>query len=225
MPERRAFGLAFAAFLLAGVCALLVPPLLPARDVVVSTPGPPPLQDVTPVRVLPYALLCVPGADVGPDAAVVRFLRARSGPPVAVAVEVRGAAGTDARGRAVAPGAAGPIDVRVRPAAREQAATVCVRNRGTAPLELVGSTEVRTLAAPVATLDGRALGPRVALTLLEARRRSLLARVPAVLAHATAFRPAVLGRPELWALLVAVIVSLPAGVAAAMFRAWRPPGR
>jgi hypothetical protein len=138
---------------------------------------------------------------------------------------MRGTAGASVRARTVAPPAAGAVDVRLPAARREQDATVCLRNRGSDPLVLVGSTEPRTAAAPVATLDDQPIAPRVALTVLEPRRRSLLTGAPAALAHATAFRGGLLGRPLLWGLLGAVVVGLPGGVLAAMFRSGTPPGR
>lgn len=225
MRERRAFALAFAAVFVAGAGAVLVPALLRTRDVVVATPVPAPLRDVAPVTVLPYALLCIPGVEATQHRAVARLLRARPGAPVALAVELRGAAGASVRVSAVAPAAAGAVDVALPPLPRAPDGALCLRNRGSGPIVLVGSSEPRTAAAPVATLDDRPLAQRVALTMLEPGRRSLLARAPAVLAHATAFRGGLLGRPLLWALLAAVVVALPAGVVASMFCARTPSGR
>ena len=218
MASGRGFLVTFVAVVAVGVLAVFAPALLKARDVLVATPAAPPLLDVTPVTLRPAQSLCIADVTLDPEAAIARFERvAGSSAPAVVRVSAGGSAGYTANARVTIPAGAAHLDVPLTPRPQQsQIGNVCLRNEGASPLRLVASTEPRSAAAARATIDGRAIAPHVALGLLEAGRSSLLSRVPQVLRHASAFRPWWLGRGVLWAVLLAVVFGVPAGIALAL---------
>jgi hypothetical protein len=157
-----------------------------------------------------------------------------------VEVRVRPAAGTPAPAlayEATAPGgyratgsvpAGLPRDGRaiaeIAPAPREVFGTLCVVNRGTAPLDLYGVPRSgRFASASTITVGGRKLEDRdLSILLLSNPHQSIAARLGDVLGNVAAFRPA--GPWLVWALFALALLGVPVAVATAVARAARADG-
>jgi hypothetical protein len=112
-----------------------------------------------------------------------------------------------------------------------QEVAVCIHNRGPIATYIYGDQytgNIRlglntrpTITTSSATLDGVPLPGDIALAVTTAEPRSLIARVPAIVRHADAFRPGFVSPGLYWVLLIGLLVGVPVLLARALARAYR----
>ena len=106
------------------------------------------------------------------------------------------------------------LDVRLLPPRSAVLGTLCVRNLGDQPVDLVGSHDGRAFNRPSVTVNGEPTPTELQLRLLEPGWRSLLSRAGDVMEHASTLRP--FGAWWWWLLGLAVVTLAPLGVWLAM---------
>ncbi len=106
------------------------------------------------------------------------------------------------------------LDVRLSPPRSAVFGTLCVRNLGDQPVDLVGSHDGRAFNRPSVTVNGEPTPTELQLRLLEPGWRSLLSRAGDVMEHAATLRP--FGAWWWWLLGLAVVTLAPLGVWLAM---------
>ena len=106
------------------------------------------------------------------------------------------------------------LDVRLLPPRSAVLGTLCVRNLGNQPVDLVGSHDGRAFNRPSVTVNGEPTPTELQLRLLEPGWRSLLSRPGEVMEHAATLRP--FGAWWWWLLGLAVVTLAPLGVWLAM---------
>jgi hypothetical protein len=215
-----------AALTCAVAAALFAPFLLRDRELVASTPSPRPLFDVTFVSVPSDGRLCAADVTIPSDARQLRFqvrTYGRPGPPLSVSLQAPGY-GAEAEIAAGYPDLA-TLAAPIRPPATDRLGSVCIQQRGGDEIALTGTTEARTLSRPRGSVNGEPVSADAYLAFYEDREASALARVPAIIDRATAFRPAFVGHWLLWPLLVLTVVGVPVGILLAVATAARmdPP--
>jgi hypothetical protein len=95
---------------------------------------------------------------------------------------------------------------------------VCVRNVGSKPVELQGTTEGRIQNRSVTSVDDKVIPEKLSLLLSEDHDRSIADRPGQILSRISAFKPPIIGSVSLTILLLLVIVLAPAGVLYAIWR-------
>jgi hypothetical protein len=93
---------------------------------------------------------------------------------------------------------------------------VCVRNVGGDAVSLVGTTEKRTNGRMQTVIDGRPVAADVSLQLVQGSTTTLLREIPDIVERMSAFKGWFVSDAVLWALLVIVVVGVPALVVAAV---------
>jgi hypothetical protein len=232
MRSRRTATIALAVALLLGVGGVLVAAASKSTDQVVSV-GVLPVYPVAPI--VEGATTCQRPIGVTESFDHVRFnvgTFGRNGPPLSVRVVDERSGDELGRGRVqpgwVDDGTAQNVDVGTVDGGHRVA--VCVRNEGpvrayvygnyyngrfgTGPLGVTPSN-----TANFATVDGEAITGDLSLALLRSSPRSLLARVPAIFEHASAFAPAILGPWTFWLLAALILVGAPVSLWMALARA------
>jgi len=147
------------------------------------------------------------------------------------------APGSELRATATAPGyrAAGQVRLAPRskrvhrpevavplaPPTRATTGRFCVENDGPGAFELIGSADPRALTRTTAQLDGVPLQAAFSLRLLDAHRRSLLARAPQLADRAAAL--SAFGPWLYWVLVPLLALGLPLLVGAALWLTLRQP--
>ena len=102
-----------------------------------------------------------------------------------------------------------------------RAADVCIRNTGTRRVAVYGAPGISHRTS-TAIIDGKpAGGTDLAVRLDRDHPRSLLARLPDVLAHAATFKAQLVGTWTFWVLLGIVLLGVPALLARAIAGALR----
>ncbi|MBS1868509.1 MAG: hypothetical protein JSS99_02500 [Actinobacteria bacterium] len=187
----------------------------------------------TPVRtelLAPHAIVlragqraCVASVPFEPRGRVAQVTIARAARvPTRLALETSAGGGYRASALARVPARyAGTLDVPFAPPPRSTIGTLCVRNPGPRTVALAGTVHPWAIVRPRMTLDAQPVAEAFTLTLHEASRRSLLARVPQLVDRATALGAA--GPWLLWLLIALLVVGLPAAVTAALWLALRAP--
>jgi hypothetical protein len=216
----RRFLIAAATVLVIGVLLTFVPFLTRERTVVTATPVPDPVSALESLKLKAHARLCVDSIPFTPDASRVRMLIGQlSGAPQPLTVRVRAAGLDETRRIAPAYAASAPILVDFTPVQRASFGTVCLRNAGRRSVMVGMTSDPRNISRSQATLDGKPYGNHVPVTLLAAKRASLLSRVGEIVDHVAAFKPSP-AHAAVWILLVLVLVGVPAlilwGVATGM---------
>jgi hypothetical protein len=219
--RRLAVALALAVLAL-GAVFVGVPYLVKERDYPASVPSPPPLTSVALVRVPPGESACMPYATMDPRSAEARFRVGTNGRP-GVPLELRLSGVGVAQRIAIAARYADNdvVHVPVRAPARASAVQACVANRGRHAVYLYGSADPRSRSRSVARVAGRDTGISPQVAFYERRPASILERLPATMARASAFRPGFVGPWLLWPLLVLLVLGMPALVVWAISRALR----
>jgi hypothetical protein len=202
---------------------VFVPPLTREREVIASTPVPPPLFEVTGIRLQPEAPeLCVSDVTLGPASEVLRFrVAGLSAPGPRLEVDVQGPGHHPALVVATARGT-GDLDVPIAAPQRELRARVCVHLRSRQPLTFVGTLETRTRSRPVTSVAGKPVATDVAVTVLERERASLVERPGELASHAAAFKPRVVSPAVFGVLAVLLVAGLPLGALWALRHGSRP---
>jgi hypothetical protein len=202
--------------------ALFVPFLTKEREVVAAIPSPRPVFEVSLVDVPPGEKLCIADVTIPGDARQLRFhvlTRERRGPALDVTLRAHG---YDER-LTVAGGypESTLISAPMNPPAAASLGDVCLRQRGSAPIELVGSQEERTKSRPESSVGATVQDADTYLAFYANGRATALDRAGAIVDHMSAFRPAVVGPWLLWPLLVLVVLGVPGGVLWAALRGAR----
>jgi hypothetical protein len=227
MPRGAAVVVALAGLVLLAAGALIEwrPFLTRDRPVVTATPSLAGLVDRTDVPVRPGETACVAPVPISRTTGLVQLslTTLASSRPQPLVVTAEGAGGYRSRARtgSYPVGPASVFDVPVRPPARDLAGRVCVRNAGRRRIALIGTREERSLTAATTTVGGRRQRADVALTLLEARPRSLLDRAGEILERASAFTGGVMPTWLLWPLAVLLAVGVPLAVFGGFYAALR----
>ena len=206
---RRAGPVVLAAVLVAlGAVFVLLPNLRRDRPVVDATPAPPPLGSVALVEVPGGQRACLSNVTLDHGSRQAHFTVGTFGKPgPALAVTAAGRRYRVARGF---PDNA-HLTVALRPPAQPTLTSFCIANTGRRRIALYGSDELRSRSRVEVTVGGRRVGPDVTLTLDESRSASVLDRLGDVVEHTTRWRPGV-GEGLVWALIVLVLLGVPAGV-------------
>jgi hypothetical protein len=216
----NAFVIAAATVFLAGVAAIFLPALSEDRLMIASTPVADPVSPLEKLPLRPKANLCLDSIPFTPDAARVRLLvPALDGPPQPLRVRLR-ARGLDET-RNVPPTYAAQSAIVLGFTSVERAAfgTVCVRNTGRRAVNIGMTSDPRNISRSQATVNGKPYGNEVPITLLAAKRASLISRLDAIRDHVAAFKPG-LAAALVWPLLLLAALAMPAliiwGVAAGL---------
>jgi hypothetical protein len=203
---------------LAGVLCLRF--LTADRDVVAATPSPRPIFVVTYVPIPPGERLCLSDVTIPDDARRLRVkVRTYSRPGPGLDVALRGRGYTQALAVAGGYRDGAVIDAPMRPPPEARLGQVCLRQDGTRPVALVGTTEERTLSRPEGAIDGKPIPADTYLAFYEAGSASALHETGAIVDRMSAFRPGIVGPWLLWPLLVLVVLGVPCGVVWAALRA------
>ena len=109
------------------------------------------------------------------------------------------------------------VTAPLTPPGRQLLGSLCLRNAGSAPVGFVGTSEGRSLVPAVTTVDGQPkVDQDIAVTLLEARDRTLLEHPGAIVSHASAFTGGVVPAWLGWILLVLTVLGVVVGPVAAL---------
>jgi len=185
-----------------------------------GTPSVSPFSKVSPVRLGAGSRACLSDVALEPTTRRVVLTTTEmrgTGGPLRVTLAAPGfhAGGTIAAGF----GRLSSIVALVPAPPRSVLATLCVANTGRRTVALVGSAERRTLSRPATSVDGRPRRTQLTVSLVENRDASIRQRLGAVLRHVSAFRPFPFNRIGLALVALLVIVTVPIGVALALWRA------
>jgi hypothetical protein len=216
MASARPTGPALATALLLVVLVVVVavcwlPFLTGERRVIAATPSLGPLGPPVAVRVPAGSRLCVAPVPFDRRAARAVFHVRTGGRPARLAVEAVGP-GYHARDAVVARDGGGFAETtaELRPARRTLTGRLCVANRGSRSVGLLANNEARSLTIAATTVGGEPIQDRdVALTLLEARPQSLIARSGQILGRASQLTGGLLPSWLLWPLTVLLVIGGP----------------
>lgn len=106
------------------------------------------------------------------------------------------------------------LDVPLEPPQSAAFGTLCVRNLGDRPIELVGSENGRAYSRPTVRVNGEVTEIDLQLRLMERDRSSLASRAGQVMEHAGTLKP--FGARWWWLLTAALVTLTPVGIALAM---------
>jgi hypothetical protein len=195
------------------------------RAVVTATPSLSGLFNRTDVPLAPRRTACVSPVPIPRGTAVIQLalttLKSPRPQPLVVTAEGQGGYRSRVRTTSYPVGPASVFGVAVRPPRRDVIGRICVRNAGRHRIALTGTTEERSLTGATTRVDGRRQAADVALTLLEARPRSLVDRAGVVLDRASAFTGGVLPTWLLWPLVVLLAAGVPLAVFGGLYAALR----
>ncbi len=209
----RRWGTATAvALLLAGAVGWALPWLTRDRDMAAGVPTPRALLATSPLRLKAGQSACAGAVAVDPHAGQARLTLGtvgETGPPLTFALA---APGYHAAGQVPAGYPDRSVQtVDIAPPPRAVLARACVRNDGSAPV-LLAATADRTRSRSLATIDGRPTGASYWLAFYEREPHSVLGRLPVILQRMTVFRPGIVGRWLLWALVFLAGLGIPLAV-------------
>ena len=223
MSERLGILVAGAAVLIAAIVLTLVW-AGEKRDVVASTPQPPPLYETDLLGLKPGEKACWGEVTLVPSGTVAQFrVTSEGGPPVPLTFSVS------------APGYRSSVDIpatwrdndlltaRIDPPPRPLHGEACVEHTGT------GTNRVGLYAAedqsPIldASAAGRDKDEIPVLRFVEDGPGTVGGHASEIADAIGAFRPGFVGPWLVWLLLVLVVVGLPAGLTFALWRAVREP--
>jgi hypothetical protein len=218
--------LAFAAVIALAATAKLIPKLLHDTTPTSATPVRRELAGDTPIKLVTGGRACLGDVSIDRDSTLAQlYVGHVEAPGATLRLTVASASHRAAGTVRLAPRAAVAYrhEVRVSLAAppHSTVVTVCVENRGPAVVELLGNANPRALTRVRPTLDGVPQPTAFALRLLDAKRRSLLARAPQLADRAAALSP--FGAWLFWVLVPLLAVGLPLLVGAALALALRVP--
>lgn len=214
----------FAALVVLGFAAKLIPSLLKETTATSSTPVRREVAGDYPFALAPTQRACLSEVPFDRDGGVAHLW-----------VQRVPAAGAELRVTAAAPGyrAAGrlpltarvaqpddpPVAIPLAPPERSVVGTFCVRNEGPAAVVLVGTDQPRALVRSTATIDGAPQRAAFSLSLVDDTRRDTIARTSQLVDRAAALSP--FGTWLFWVLIPLLALGLPLLVGAALLRALR----
>jgi hypothetical protein len=178
------------------------------REVIASTPSPPPVYVSSPATVPGHGVACLDQMPYDSHSEVLQLVVAKapkSSPALDITLKAKGY-----RDAVTLPSGyvAGPVEVRVKPPKHSVLGTLCIRNTGAQAILLQGSAEGRTASRPNLTVNGAPVAIRVTTKFHERKPSSLLARTPSVIDHAASFKPLPLWM--VWPLAFIVLLGIPA---------------
>jgi hypothetical protein len=213
------------AIVLVGAAIWWGPFLARSRVVITSTPSPGPSYSRLDVPLKPGSQACVDNVALDPRSAQVQFI-VSSRQPASTPLEFGARAPGYDQSRTLAAVTAGkPVPVRaaLAPPARTVNGVVCVRNRSDQEIALYGTNEATAIGLSRTSVDGKSLGGEhaISLTLLEARDRSILARLGTIVHRASDFAGTLMPPWILWPLVVLLVVGAPLAIFWAFWLALR----
>ncbi len=219
MPRRALMPIAAAAVIIFGAIAWLLPHATEDHDIVAATPAPAGLFDRTTTRLPPGEEACVEPVTFPPEAAfvqVVAYMKEAAPQPLEISARAAGrSAASVVRDYTVGQDAV----LRSPLPALDTAATgaVCIRNRGRLSVDLVGTSEPRSLALARPSVDGAPLpGRTIAVSLIEREPRSILDRLDEAVERTHDLTGGLAPELALWILLFAAALGIPAGALLAL---------
>ncbi len=227
-PGIAALATALAALLLlAGALVWFRPFLTSKQQPVASVPDPAALFAVTPFTLKPGERACMSAVAMEPDARVAEFqLRPvtplpQGGPPVNLVLSAPGY-----RAVLAVPGGypGGSVALPIAPPPRSEIGTACFLNRGRTPVNLIGTSEPRTVSRSTTTIDGRSVVGDIALTFAQSGSSTLLERLGEAFRHASNLTDGLLPVWLIWVLTVLVALGVPLATLAAFYLAMREDG-
>jgi hypothetical protein len=111
------------------------------------------------------------------------------------------------------------VSLPIKPPSRAQVGQACFVNEGHTAVNLIGTTEPRTVAREATTIDAKAVPGDIALTFLAAQPESYLAGLHEVFDHASNLTDRLIPAWLIWLLAVLIAFGVPAAVLAALFLA------
>lgn len=198
-----------ALLVLAGFAVFRFEPFLTKdRQVVASSPSPPPIYGMTPVALPGQATACLDQMPYDTHSQVFQLsvVKApKSSPALDITFKAKGY-----RDRVRIPGGyrEGVIEVDVRPPKRSLLGTMCMRNTGAKPVEFQGSTEGRTQSRPNLKVNGAPVAIRLANSFRERGPANLISRTGAIVDHSATFKPLPLWL--VWPLGLLALIGIPA---------------
>jgi hypothetical protein len=211
--------LAFAVVVVAGAAIWWIPWLGHARPIPTSTPAPQGRFTGAAVPLPPHSLLCVTYVPLDPTTQVARFTLGtygQRGPAVDLLLRAPGY-----HAHSVLPGGYAdntPIALPITPPPHAVLASLCLSQRGSSRLGLIGTPEPRVV---VTTLNGRRLAVTPAISLYAARARTPAERLVPGARIASALLPG-------WAPPALLVIVLLAAFAAPLLAVgaalWRSAG-
>jgi hypothetical protein len=210
---------------LAGAAVLWAPFLLRSRPVITSTPSPGPRASRLDVGLRPGSEACVSRVAIDHATAQIQVVVASRRPGTARLVMEARAPGYRGSGTVTLPVSNGVTAARARiePPPRDIVGTVCLRNAGSERVALLGTNEATSIGLSQTSVDGRSLGSGqgAKLTVLEARNRSILARLGTIVHRAADFTGGLMPFWLAWPLVVLLVLGTPFAIFGAFWLALR----
>jgi hypothetical protein len=210
--------------LLIAFVAWFAPYLTREREDVTGVPVPPPFFAQEKVRLDPGSEACLSDVALDTDSEIVELTALAGRPPRPRLAVVARAAGYRAtavfEGDYVPPSA---LRAGIAPPEQSLIGTLCIANRGRRPVDLLGTTDPRTVVARSTTqIDGEEVVPDVSVRFLAAGDGSVIARAGEMVNRVAAFKPGLFGAPVLLCLvLLLVAVGVPAAAVYSIVSSFR----
>lgn len=220
----RAATTVAAAVILCGGLLLFGSYLLHRERPLAGTPAPPALFNATVFTLPTHQRACMGSITLPPRGRILQLdLReAPSGTHGSSPIDaVLSAPGYRAVAHVPGEQSEGLVEVPIHPPPHPVVGSVCLINRGNAPLALAGSTEARSVSRATLTINGKATTGDIALTFLYDRRQSRLARLGEVFDHASNLTDRLVPVWLIWILAISVLFTVPIGTVALFRRALR----
>ena len=210
--------------LLVACVAWFVPYLTRDRVNVAGVPVPPPFTAQAAVRVAPGSEACLSEVAFDTDADLVE-LSTLTAPRARTRLEVAAQA-PGYRETATLPGPyepVAPLYFAIDPPERSLIGTLCIRNRGTRRVDLLGTSDARTaVGRPITRIDGVEVAYDVSVRLLSTDQGSVLERLGQLVDRAAAFKPGLFGIPVfLWMALLAAAIGIPTAAVYSVLSSFR----
>jgi hypothetical protein len=202
------------ALLLAAALIWAVPFLTREQEYAAVTPQPDPLFVTAKLPLAGGEQACAEGAALDPLSEVAHLRASTPGPrPVPLELTVQGDAYSASARIPPTWRDGAPIAAPIEPPREAVMTTICVRNLGSAAVELAASDD-RTNARRFVEVDGQRVPQNFVIVFSESEPRTIAERLPVSLRRASAFRPAI-SPVVLWPLLALFAFGVPLGVLAA----------
>jgi hypothetical protein len=213
MSERR---VAMAGVALVTVCLAVAAVLLARswetkpRSFLASVPQPSPLTSTPVIPVRPERTLCIAPATILPTSQVALIRIGTRGKPsvdVSAWVEAPGGYRSEDAIKASEWADNDLLTFVLDPPARDVEGRFCVRNDGRRVMDVYAADD-RTKSLAVTRVDGRRQNANVQLAFAERAPGTVAGHRGRIVEKVTAFRPAVVGTPVVWALAGLVLIAL-----------------
>jgi len=190
------------------------------RLVVTATPSLGGLFDSRPLTLRRGDQSCTEPVPIARDTTEARvYLTSTRGgmSPPAVSLTGPGGYAPTVRTELIAGGDNVPVIARFASPARTTESRLCIRNAGRITINLIGTTEPRSLTLAQTTVNGKSTGVGIALSLNRGQEQSLVEFAPTIVRRASALTGGMCPTWLIWLMIVMLIMS-PLGVALAAYR-------